>query len=144
MPPPPPRDTTTGAVFEKMVPEALKHGGYAVEKPAKPIGRRLGGGRHFVDLVATKDSQSLLVSLKWQQTSGTAEQKIPFEVMCLADALHSSNGEYDRAYVVLGGDGWTLRDFYVGGGLDRFLKGCEAVKVLSMEVFIAKANKGEV
>jgi hypothetical protein len=140
---PPPRDTTTGGVFERMVPEALRHGGYQVEKPPKPIGSRLGGGRHYVDLVATKEGRSILVSLKWQQTSGTAEQKIPFEVMCLADAVVSSNGKFTRAYVVLGGDGWSLREFYVNGGLDRFLRGCESIKVVSMETFLGLANRGQ-
>jgi hypothetical protein len=53
--------------------------------------------------------------LKWQQTSGTAEQKVPFEVMCLADAVQSNLA--DAAYLVLGGDGWTLRDYYVSGAL---------------------------
>jgi hypothetical protein len=45
---------------------------------------------------------SNFVSLKWQQVGGTAEQKVPFEVMCLADAVRAGH-----AYLVLGGDGWT-------------------------------------
>lgn len=141
-PPPPPRDTTTGGVLEGMVPMALKHGGYTLESQ-KFIGAKLGGHRHKVDIVATKDGHGILVSLKWQQTSGTAEEKIPFEVMCLADAVQRSEGRFERAYVVLGGDGWTLRDFYVGGKMDAFLKNCEMVKILTMETFIARANKGD-
>jgi len=27
--------------------------------------------------------EAILISLKWQQSSGTAEQKVPFEVICL-------------------------------------------------------------
>jgi len=46
-----------------------------------------------------KDGASVLVSLKWQQTSGTAEQKVPFEVMCLADAVRTKKA--DRAFLVL-------------------------------------------
>lgn len=143
MPAPPPRDTTTGDVFEMMVPGALRHGGYACEKPNKPIGTRLGGGRHFVDILATKEGESILVSLKWQQTSGTAEQKIPFEIMCLAEAVKASDGRYHRAYLVLGGNGWTLRKLYVDGGLSNYLKNCDAVTVLDLETFIARANKGQ-
>jgi hypothetical protein len=37
--------------------------------------------RHFVDVIAEKDGKRFLVSLKWQQVSGTAEQKVPFEVI---------------------------------------------------------------
>ena len=140
----PPGSTTTGQVLEKMVLPALTHGGYSPVKPKTPIGTRLGGGRHFVDLVVQNPSGAgILVSLKWQQTSGTAEQKVPFEVMCLADAVHKSDARFERAYLVLGGGGWSLREFYTGGGLDPFLSGCESVRILDMESFIGKANRGE-
>ena len=66
-------------------------------------------GRHFVDAIVSKDNRQFLVSVKWQQVSGTAEQKVPFEVICLIEALQAST--YDKAYVVLGGEGWKLREF---------------------------------
>ncbi len=28
-----------------------------------------------------------------------------------------TSGDYARAYLVLGGQGWTLRDFFIGGNL---------------------------
>jgi hypothetical protein len=137
----PPGKTTTGAVLERMVPEALAEGGYSWEKPKAPIGIRPGGGRHYVDLVVSKGpGPKILVSLKWQQASGTAEQKVPFEVICLAEALKSSDGLFDRAYLVLGGPGWTLREFFTKGGLEPHLRGCEGVTLLDMETFIARAN----
>jgi len=40
--------------------------------------------------------------------------------MCLAEALESE--EYERAYVVLGGEGWKLRQFYVTGGCRSLLQ----------------------
>lgn len=140
---PPPGSTSTGLVLERMVLPALEHGGYTAEKPHSPIGVRLGGGRHFVDLVVQKAAdEKILVSLKWQQTSGTAEQKVPFEVMCLADAIAKSGGQFSRAYLVLGGSGWQLRDFFTSGGLEPFLKGCEKVTTVHMERFIGLANSG--
>lgn len=128
-----------------MIPEALRHGGYTWEKPSTAIGTRFGGGRHFVDLVVSSSTnkREILVSLKWQQVSGTAEQKIPFEVMSLADALRTSDGRFRSAYLVLGGNGWSLRDFFVGGGLDTYLKNCEGVAILEMETFISRANRGQ-
>ena len=57
--------------------------------------------------------------MKWQEASGTAEQKVPFDVMCLADALQE--GSYGKAYLVLGGPGWTLRDWYVSGASQKRL-----------------------
>jgi hypothetical protein len=137
----PGRNTSTGRVLENMILPALKQGGYSFYKPGRPIGERIGGGKHYVDLIAAKGSKKYIISLKWQQVSGTAEQKIPYEVICLSDAVEKGN--YDGAYLVLGGPGWKLRDFYVSGGLDKYLKNIERVKILTLEDFVARANKGE-
>ena len=130
----------TGGVLEAMVMPALEHGGYQLEKQVK-IGTRCGGGVHKVDAIATKDGRRTLVSLKWQQTGGTAEQKVPFEVMCLADAVRASHA--DRAYLVLGGDGWTLRDYYTSGKLAEHLVHAALVRVVTLEAFARIANNGE-
>src|SRR5467141_4820304 len=116
-----PRNTTTGSVLEQMVLPALKRGGYEYRTQVK-IGARLGGGRHFVDAIAEKAGRIWLVSMKWQQVGGTAEQKVPFEVICLMDAIRAGAGGYAKAYVVLGGGGWSLRNFYVQGGLEKYLE----------------------
>ena len=71
------RDTRTGEVLEKMILPALESGGYH-HRTGVNIGQRLGVGRHIVDVIATKDDAEYLVSLKGQQVSGTAEQKVPF------------------------------------------------------------------
>ncbi len=136
-----PRDTRTGDVMEQMAIPALRKGGYTYLKHVY-VGKRPGGGKHVVDLVASKSNgKAILVSLKWQQTGGTAEQKVAFEVICLIKALRNNEGKYERAYVVLGGDGWTLRDFYVGGGLHEYLRDSDLVKVTTLEGFVAIANK---
>src|SRR5947208_521080 len=101
-----------------MVLPALKRGGYTYKKQVN-VGDRLGRGRHVVDAVAEKDGAKFLISVKWQQVSGTAEQKVPFEVICLAEAM--ANGDFAKAYLVLGGEGWKLREFYTSGGLARHL-----------------------
>lgn len=113
------RDTRTGGVLESMVRPALDRGGYTYMGPTH-IGARVGGGKHLVDLVVTsKRGERFLVSMKWQQTSGTAEQKVPFEVICLMDAVSGGAGAFSRAYLVLGGIGWKLRSFYVSGNLKK-------------------------
>jgi hypothetical protein len=122
-----------------MVLPALDHGGYQYQVQVQ-VGERLGCGRHFVDAVVTKDGRRFLVSVKWQQVSGTAEQKVPFEVICLIDALEGA--AYEKAYLVLGGEGWKLRSFFTKGGLNRFLKGSERVEIITLESFIARANQG--
>ncbi len=134
------RDTRTGGVLEAMILPSLTRGGYDYKVRVK-IGQRLGCGSHYVDVIAEKDGRKILISLKWQQVAGTAEQKIPFEVICLAEALE--NGDYEKAYVVLGGEGWTLRKFYTSGGLTKYLRGANRVWIVTLEGFVAKANRGE-
>lgn len=135
-----PRNTSTGAVLEAMILPALRRGRYTYQTQAK-AGTRCGGGTHKVDAVAERDGDRVLVSLKWQQTGGTAEQKVPFEVMCLADAVRA--GHADRAYLVLGGDGWTLRDYYTSGALADHLVHAKLVRVVTLEAFVRLANNGE-
>ena len=121
-----PRDTSTGAVLEQMVLPALTRGGYQY--------------RTQVYIGAGQGDRRWLISMKWQQVSGTAEQKVPFEVICLAEAVGS--GPYEGAYLVLGGPGWSLREFYTGDGLRRHLTTMDRVKIVSLEDFIARANNG--
>jgi hypothetical protein len=132
--------TTTGGVLEAMIAPALGRGGYSYRKQVK-LGTRHGGRAHRVDAVAAKGDRTVLVSLKWQQTAGTAEQKVPFEVMCLAQAVIDGHG--DSAYLVLGGDGWTLRDYYVSGELAKHLIHADRVRVVTLEAFIRLANNGQ-
>lgn len=135
----PRRNTSTGGVLEAMILPALMFGGYEVAKQVK-VGCRPGGGVHNVDAIARRDDTAILVSLKWQQTSGTAEQKVPFEVMCLADAIKA--GYATKAYLVLGGDGWTLRDYYTSGALKEHLTHAGSVQVVTLEGFVGLANRG--
>lgn len=94
----------------------------------------------MVDIVAIRGEEKILVSLKWQQTSGTAEQKVPYEFLCLAHALES-DPTYDRAYLVLGGKGWTKREFFVQN-LSSWIVGNPRVQVMESDDFHALANTG--
>ncbi len=164
-----PRDTRTGSVLEQMVLPALYQGGYHY-RIGVYIDHRPGSRRHRADVVAWRDtSRLILVSLKWQQVGGTAEQKVPFEVISLAEAVlnwqQSSAAGPTRCgsercscgssatfslgtgvlvpYLVLGGAGWTLRDFYIGGGLQKHLTYANLVRIMDLERFIALANRGQ-
>lgn len=97
----------------------------------------------MVDLVATKGERAFLISMKWQQTSGTAEQKVPFEVICLIKALDEYAERYQSAYLVLGGDGWSMRDFYVRDGLARYIPAHRKVTIVTLEGFLGIANLGK-
>jgi hypothetical protein len=135
-----PGNTRTGGVLEQMVLPALDQGGWAYKVQVN-LGKRLGLGKHIVDVVAEKDGRQILVSMKWQQVSGTAEQKVPFEIICLLEALEA--GTFSKAYLVLGGEGWTLRNFYVGDALKKYLAYADKIEILTLESFVARANAGK-
>ena len=136
-----PRNTRTGGVLERMVLPALEQGGYTY-KTQVGVGKRLTTGVHLVDAVVQKPGRKpFLVSVKWQQVSGTAEQKVPFEIICLIEAIES--GEYEKAYLVLGGEGWKLRDVYVAGVLKRYILNSERVDIVTLESFVGRANQGK-
>ncbi len=98
----------------------------------------------MIDVLATDpQGRKYLISLKWQQVSGTAEQKVPFEAICLAEAVRTGKEQYHKAYLVLGGDGWSLRKFYLEGGLNAHLQHSDLVEFRSLESFVALANQGQ-
>ena len=84
-----PRDTSTGKVHEAMIRAGLEAGGYQIKEQTQ-VGTRPNGRKHMIDLIATRDGHSILISLKWQQVGGTAEQKIPFEAICLSEGSNSA------------------------------------------------------
>jgi hypothetical protein len=136
------RDTGTGKILEAMIVPALQGGGYRTNVQ-QHVGERFGGGKHFVDVVAADaDGRLFLISLKWQQVSGTAEQKVPFEAICLAEAILHAKENYSKAYLVLGGEGWKLRDFFIKGGLQKHLTHGDLVTIITLEGFVALANRG--
>jgi hypothetical protein len=146
----PGRDTTTGRDFENRVETAFKEAGYRTAHQV-PAGTRPNGGKHYVDVVARKDGRNILVSLKWQQAGGTAEQKIPYEMICLSEAIAQSakaekqEDRYSKAILVLGGEGWTLKEWYLSGGLKKHLPAAAAlVQIHSHESFLKALKAGEI
>jgi hypothetical protein len=142
------RDTTTGRVFEQMVLPALNHSPY-LYKTQVCLGRKPSGSKHIADLVIYEGDRRLIVSKKWQQSQGTAEEKIPFEVIMLVRACREWG--YTKAYLVLGGtdhdpeqgtQGWTLRQWYLSGGLKTWIPSYQPwVELLTLEAFVAKINR---
>jgi len=93
--------TKTGSTLEAGVEAVLLNNSYAVEKQVV-VGSKPGGGKHRADLVGMRPNGTrFIVSLKWQQTTGSAEEKVPFEVIKLLHALRE-NPNYDKAYIVIG------------------------------------------
>ena len=54
-----------------------------------------------------------------------------------------ATGGFEKAYLVLGGEGWKLRAFFTGGGLHKYLVHADAVEILTLEAFVARANQAK-
>lgn len=135
--------TKTGSTLEVTVEAVLINNSYAVTKQ-QVVGTKPGGGRHRADIVGMRPNGSkFLVSLKWQQTAGSAEEKIPFEVIKLLHALRE-NAEYDKAYIVIGGDGFNagLVDFYLSDEFRSYIRESEKIEILTLNDIITRANRG--
>lgn len=122
-----------------MILPALQRGDYQYRRQAN-IGTRFGIGKHKVDALAAKDGKKILVSLKWQENSGTAEQKVPFELISMIEAMET--GQFAAAYIVLGGVKWKFKDFFLNGGLNPYVPKWNLVTLISLEEFVVKANQG--
>jgi hypothetical protein len=125
--------------MEQMIVPAMVRGGYNFRRKVD-IGRRLGTGRHIVDGLGEKDGRRILISVKWQQVPGTTEQKVPFEVISMVEAVQY--GGFDAAYIVLGGQNWRFKEFYLEGGLNPYITGAHHVQIVTLEDFVVKANQG--
>lgn len=120
--------------------QALRSGGYSFGTHVF-IGKRFNGKKHYIDILAKDNNgNEYLICLRYQEVSGTTEQKVPYEVICLADAIHKQPAR--KAYLVLAGPGWTLHHHYLSGGLDSHLVHANLVTLKSLGEFIALANQG--
>ena len=87
------RDTTTGSDYENIVELCIKRSCERNKLEARSqsvIGKKPGGGKHRVDWEIYKlDNPNIrgLISCKFQSTSGTAEEKIAYEVIKLLHAM---------------------------------------------------------
>jgi hypothetical protein len=106
------RDTTTGSNYEAIIEMCIKRSCEKNELTAisqSTVGDKPGGGKHRVDWEIFRTSEPNirgLISCKFQGTSGTAEEKIAYEVIKL---LHSMkiDSRYKKSWIIMGGEGWS-------------------------------------
>ena len=92
----------SGKKFEKLVAQILRKNGCLVTEQAD-IGFKFKNKKHQVDSLV---NGKILVSVKWQDSGGTAEEKVGYEMWTLYQKILS--GTYEKAFVILGGPGWTI------------------------------------
>lgn len=128
------RDTTTGTSYEKEVSYLLEKFSDHKFQSQVSVGVKRNGGRHYVDILLNGEE---LISLKYQRVSGTAEEKIPFEVMKLQHTV--VDHKYKSATIVLAGldKAWKWKDYYLGEEFQQSMKKIYPdVSIISHEQFV--------
>jgi hypothetical protein len=106
------RDTTTGSNYEAIIEMCIKRSCDKNNLEAisqANIGIKPGGGKHRVDWeIIDKENPNLrgLISCKYQGTSGTAEEKMAYEVIKLLYTM-KLDPRYKKSWIIMGGEGWS-------------------------------------
>jgi hypothetical protein len=129
------RDTTTGKKFEESISCYCEKSGYKVERQ-KNLGKKpFSKTRWMADLVVSnKEGKRVLVSLKWQHSNGTAEEKIAYEILNLKYAAEEMG--FHKVLLILGGTdrdkdgkGWTLRESLIKGDNKLFSSIADSIEI---------------
>lgn len=137
------RDTTTGSNYEAIIEMCIrrsceKNGLEAISQTS--IGTKPGGGKHRVDweIIDKQDPNSRgLISCKYQGTSGTAEEKMAYEVIKLLYTM-KVDPRYKKSWIIMGGEGWStgMREF-IKNHLSEWIPGMrDKVEILTTDQLI--------
>jgi hypothetical protein len=135
------RQTKTGRKYEKEIENLLEEYTSHTFRSQVNVGKKRNGGKHYVDILL---NQSILLSLKYQEVQGTAEEKIPFEIMKLQHAV--DDYEYKCAIITLAGpdSAWKWKNYYLGQEFQANMKKIYPdVRIISNTQFIEEFISNE-
>ena len=138
------RDTTTGSNYEAIIEMCIKRSCEKNELSAFPqsiVGDKPGGGKHRVDweiFRTTEPNFRGLISCKYQGTSGTAEEKIAYEVIKLLYSM-KVDPRYKKSWIIMGGEGWSpgMREFIRSHLVDWIPQMQNKVEILTTDQLIS-------
>lgn len=133
------RLSNTGKVLEDSIVPALEKVGYFFQREKVFKNASLKEGKYIIDFYVEITNKRIGIEFKWQQKGGTAEQKIPFTALSLLNLIDKDI--IDVGYIVIGGKGWTYRDFYIEK-LSTHMN-LNNIEILDYETFLAKINSFE-
>jgi len=53
------------------------------------------------------------------------------------------NGNYKTAYLILGGNGWSIKNFFLNGELKEYIPESNKVHIVDLDTFVGPANSGK-
>jgi hypothetical protein len=137
------RDTTTGSDYEDIVELCIKRSCERNGLKANSqviVGDKPGGGKHRVDweihMIEDPNIRGL-ISCKFQSTSGTAEEKIAYEVIKLLHTM-KEDSRFIKGWIIMGGNGWSegIREF-VKSELSEWIPGMKSkIDIISTDQLI--------
>jgi len=138
-----PRDTGTGWVLEQMVLPALKRAGYQAQRRYRLPDPFRPGRPHYLDVAVLQGTAPIGIAAKWQQSPGTAEEKVPMEMLRLIKFVEGE--QLDRGYVLLAGTGGSLQDYFMSSSfLEEFSSpAVSRVRVVDLDTLTALINSGK-
>lgn len=133
------RGTRSGKTYEDIIETAIKSNYGENYKKQIYIGESLFGGNYKVDFIL---NENIIISAKWQQVSGTAEQKILYDIASLIKIIDESKGKFIKGYIVIGGEGFSdkAKKFLLSQNHINYFNNGDKVIILTIDNFIALAN----
>jgi hypothetical protein len=140
-----PRDTAPGhASMNVTVLRACRQGGYGILQDRRFTS--LAGREFRAHDVRKAQEPSIIVKPMWQESKGSAQEKVPYNILHLGWLAHQGylDGSVARAYLVLGGVGWDdgLYRAYLTGKYNAFIHNGGRVCVVGLDEFLRLAQDG--
>ena len=112
----------TGIDFEKHISNLLRQQGCSVTEQVS-IGYKFSNHKHKIDSLV---NGKILVSVKFQDVAGTAEEKVGYEMWTLNEKILT--GVFEKAFIIFGGQGWTIYE-----NLEKMVKLFPKIKLVRYE-----------
>ncbi len=138
----------TWQLFENILDDALTKKGYTVlDNKSLNLKCSFTGRKHLPDkLIQTQTEEIIVLSKKWQESRGTAEEKVIYEIFKLLDLLNNQEYKIKSCYIILGGMGWSkqLKEYYLSHKWNNFLENDfkNKVKIVIFDEILTLINKG--
>lgn len=140
-----PKTSGNGQKFQNQVASLLRDSGWTVDFEYV-LGFKLGKRtKHRVDIKASKGESDILVSCKYQEVSGTAPEKLPYEYMCLLHAVKTNL--LTKAFMVLQGAPLLKDNVFAPlriGEMERYMTISSLVQVCDFQDFSRIINRHEI